>query len=98
MSTIGRSTTSTVVPSSSSTAEAMTAPAMAVAPAGPWAHAQEDAVVEITWSVKAIRRACVWGIVVVAVSAAGWDTDVNNDLSVGCWHQGQRRKQRCSTK
>ncbi len=98
MSTISRRATSAVVSPSSSAAKTMAAPAVAVAPAGPWAHAQEDAVIEIAGPVKAIRRACIGGIVVIAVGTDGWDTDVYDNLRVACWQQGQRRKHCCSAK
>ena len=38
---------------------AMAAPAVGITPAGPWAHAQEDAVVEVIRPVKALGRAAV---------------------------------------
>jgi hypothetical protein len=41
-STIGRSTTSTVISSSSTAAEAMAAPTVAIAPTRPRAHAEKD--------------------------------------------------------
>jgi hypothetical protein len=59
-SAIGRGTTSTVIPSSTTVAEAMAAPTVAIAPTRPWAHAEKDAVIEIAWPVKTNGRAGVW--------------------------------------
>src|SRR5271155_82339 len=90
---------SSVVPASVPAAEAMFAPAMAVAPVRPWAHAQEDAVIEISRPVKAARRAAIRCRVVVAV---GTDRRIyayaytHGDLR-GCWHDDQGREQGCCT-
>jgi hypothetical protein len=45
----------------------MATPAVAVAPACPGTHAQEDAAVEVTRPIKSIGRAGVRRIVVIAV-------------------------------
>jgi hypothetical protein len=79
----------------------MTAPAVAVTPVGPWAHTQEDAVVEVPRPVKSIRRAGVWGIVVVAVGAfrrrrrrrRRRTADADDDLRVRGWRQNHARQQ-----
>jgi hypothetical protein len=78
----------------------MTAPAVAIAPAGPWAHAQEDAAIEVPRTVKSIGCAGVRRIVVIAVRTYGWGAaDVDDDLSLSHWRQGQTRQQcRCSEK
>jgi hypothetical protein len=47
MSTVGDAACSAMVASSAIAAKAMAAPAVAITPAGPWAHAEEDAVIEI---------------------------------------------------
>ena len=60
--------------------EAMAAPAVAIAPAGPWAHAQEDAVVEVARPVKSIGRAGVGRIVVIAVGTDRLNADADYDL------------------
>src|SRR5580658_11109162 len=39
--------------------EAMASPAVVIAPARPWAHPQEDAIVEITRAIITHRCACV---------------------------------------
>jgi hypothetical protein len=52
---------------SSTTAEAMLTPAVAIAPVRPWAYAQEDPVVEIARPIKTAGCAAVRCIVVVAV-------------------------------
>lgn len=77
---IGRIAAITVVAASACSDEAMMTPAMGVAPASPWAHAQENAVVEVSWAVEANRRAGVRRVVVVAVGTDGWNADVNDDL------------------
>ena len=77
---------------------AMFAPSVGIAPAGPWAHAQEDAVVEVIRPVKALGRASVRPSFVVAELANGWFADFNDNLRVSLWrwcHQGQARKQCC---
>jgi hypothetical protein len=91
------------------TAEAMVAPAVAVAPVGPGTDAEEDAVVEVARAVVAVRSATVGGIAVIAVLADGLraviatpEVDANADLGVGRWwgHQGhecQGREQRSCT-
>jgi hypothetical protein len=72
-STIGSISTSTAVstagdvPASSCATEAMITPAVAIAPACPWTHTQEDAVIEIARPIKATGCAAVRCIVVVAV-------------------------------
>ena len=55
------------IPASASAIEAMIAPAVAIAPARPWTHAQEDAVIEIARPIKSAGCAAVRSIVVVAV-------------------------------
>jgi len=77
---IGRRPAAAVVASSAFAHKAMSAPAVAVAPTGPWAHAQEDAVVEVPRPVKAIGRARVWRIVVVAILANWLNTNADKDL------------------
>jgi len=79
--------------------EAMSAQAVAIAPAGPWAHAEEDAVVEVPWAVKAVGRAGVRRVVVVAVLANGLNTnaDADDDLRLCCRREGQAREQCCSS-
>jgi len=65
--TPGPHVSSSVVPASSAAAEAMFTPAMAVAPMRPWAHAEEDTVIEISRPVKAAGCAAVRCVVVIAV-------------------------------
>src|SRR5580700_3893409 len=77
--TIGRSTATTVISSAPTIGEAMAAPAVTVAPAGPWAHAEEDAVVKVSRPVESDRRALVGSIVVVAVGADRLDADFDDD-------------------
>src|ERR1035438_3605661 len=48
-----------VVPSAAIIHEAMLTPAVPIAPAGPWAHAQENAVVEVARPIESHRRAFI---------------------------------------
>src|SRR5580658_718011 len=87
-----------VVPASAAAAEAMLTPAVAVSPVCPRAHAQEDAVIEISRPIKAARRAAIRCIVVVAVGT-DWryaDAYADCDLRTGHWRQGQQ--QGCCTR
>ncbi len=83
-----------VVPASAATAEAMLAPAVAVSPVCPWAHAQEDAVIEISRPIKAAWRAAIRCIVVVAVGTDGRYAYAyaDCDLRPGHRHQCQGSK------
>jgi len=84
------------VPSSSTTSEAITAPAVAVAPIRPGAHAQENAAMEIAWTIKAAGCASVRCIVVVAVGTDGRSCpDAHDNLRAGHWPQGQGHEQGC---
>ena len=95
---IGGITASAAIASAAALDEAMSAPAVAIAPAGPWAHAEEDSVVEVTWSVKPIGRAGVWRVVVVAILADGLNAnaDANDHLRLSRGRKGQAREQ-CSS-
>jgi len=79
----GRETAAAVVVSATAADEAMFAPAVAVAPTSPGPHAEEDAVVEVSWAVKAHGSAAVGRVVIVAVGADGLNSDAYHDLSVG---------------
>src|SRR5580658_1453519 len=88
-------TTAGDVASTAASSEAILTPAMAVAPVRPRAHAQKDAVVEISRPVKAAGRASVRRILVVAVGTTRW-SQADHNLCLGRWHQGQRRQQGCT--
>jgi hypothetical protein len=75
----------------------MLTPAVAIAPAGPWAHAQEDAAVKVARSVEAIGSAGVWSIVVIAVGADRLNADADFDLRLSRWRQGHAHNQSCSS-
>src|ERR1035437_9748318 len=79
------------ITSSAPVAEAMTTPTVAIAPAGPRTHAQEDAAIKVSRPVKSIGRAGVRFIVVIAVRTDGWNADVYDDLSLSHWRQSQAR-------
>jgi hypothetical protein len=64
-----------VITSAPLTAEAMCAPSVAIAPTGPRAHAQKNAVVEVSRPIEAHGRAAVRRIVVIAVGAVRLDAD-----------------------
>src|SRR5271157_3449227 len=93
---IGHVPAAAAIISATAVTEPMAAPAVAIAPAGPWAHAQEDAVVEVPRPVEAIRRAGVGRVVVVAVGAGRLNANVDDDLRVSRWRKGQAREQCCS--
>jgi hypothetical protein len=67
MTTTAATSSAAHIASTTGTTEAMTAPAVAIAPVGPWTHSQEDAVIEITRSIKTVGRTGIGCIVVVAV-------------------------------
>src|ERR1700733_8364880 len=77
---IGRGTGTSVVVPAAFVYKAMAAAARAVAPSAPWAHAQKDAVVEVSRPIIAVGRAGVGRIAVVAVGAGWLNTDVNDKL------------------
>jgi hypothetical protein len=95
MSGVGDVADSTVIASSAIAMEAMVSPAVAIAPTGPWAHAHEDAVVEITRPVISHWSARVWLIAVVTVRTDGLNTDVHRNLRTSRWRKSQTAKQRC---
>src|SRR5580658_7959952 len=82
---IGCRAAAAVITSSAFAHKAMAAPAVAVAPPGPWAHTQEDAVVEVPRPVEAIGRASVWRIVVIAVGTNRLNTNVDENLCFSRW-------------
>jgi hypothetical protein len=86
-----------VIAASAAITEAMFAPSVSVAPAGPGTHTEEDAVVEVSWPVKAIGRAAVGRVVVVAVGANRWNADFDVYLSLRRRHQDQSGEQYCGT-
>ena len=92
---IGRHAAAAVIAPAAFADEAMAAPAVPIAPAGPWAHAQEDAVIEISRTVKAIRRAGVRLVVVVAIGTDGLNAYADHKLRLGRWRQCQAGEQCC---
>ncbi len=82
------------VASSSTTVEAMLAPTVAIAPACPWAYAEEDPVIEISRPIKTHGRAAIRRIFVIAVGTHG-RIDADANFSVGRWRQGD--EQGCCT-
>jgi hypothetical protein len=94
---IGLIAAAAVVAASAGLDEAMFAPAVPVAPAGPGTHAQEDAVVKISWPVKAHGRAAVGRSFVIAVGANRWNADFDCNLSFSRWRQDQSREKCCGT-
>ena len=97
MTMLGLITAASVVAASAIVMETTLAPAVGVSPAGPGAHAQEDAVVEVRRPIKALGRAAVrWGFI-IAPLADGWFADFDGNLRANRWRQGQARKQCCHT-
>jgi hypothetical protein len=87
-----------VISSTAGRDKAMTAPTVVIAPAGPWAHAQEDAVVEVARPVITNRGAGIRCIAVVTVRTDGWwATYADGNLRIRSWRQSQGRKQSCGT-
>ena len=74
--------------------EAMGSPAVGVAPIGPGADAEEDAVVEVTWPVESRRCAGVRSKFIVAVGADGRcaDLDAERNLGIGLGRESKKRK------
>ena len=89
---IGRITAAAAIVASAALTEAMAAPSVAITPAGPRAHPQEDAVGEIAWSVITVRRASIRRIVVVAVGTDGLNAQLDDDLRLRCRRKGQPGK------
>lgn len=77
--------------------KAVTAPAVSIAPTGPGAHAEEDAVVEIAWTIEAHGRAGVGCIVVIAVRTDRLNTDADDDLGLNSLRHGHESQQDRST-
>jgi hypothetical protein len=75
----------------------MLTPAVAIAPAGPWAHAQENTAIKIARPVEAIGRAGVRSIVVIAVGTDRLNADADFDLRLSRWRQGHAHNQSCSS-
>ena len=97
MAMLGLIAAATVVLASMAMIEvAMFAPAVTITPAGPWAHAQEDAVVEVIRPVKAPGGASIGRFFVVApMTSDWWFADFNDNLRANLWHKCQARKQCC---
>src|SRR5580698_1891993 len=95
---IGHSARTAVVAASAFAAESMAAPAVAIAPAAPRPHPEEDAIVEISRPVIAHGRALVGRIAVIAVRAGGLNADVHHKLGLGGRRQGQAGEQCSSAK
>jgi hypothetical protein len=98
MAVLGLITSPSVVTATAFIMEAMVAPAVGVAPAGPWSYAEEDAVVEISWPIKPIGRAGIWRILVIAPLADGWNADFDGNLSFRRRHNNQAGEQYCRSK
>jgi len=97
MTAIGHGSAAAAIVSATTVTEAMTAPAVAVAPSGPWAHAQEDAVVKVPWPVKAHGCTRIRLIVVIAIGANGLNSHVHINLSLRLGRQGQACEHCCRT-
>jgi len=93
---VGRITAAAAIAPAASFYKPMAAPAIAIAPAGPWSHAQKDAVVEVPRPVKSIRRAGVGRVVVITVLANRLNADADDELRVGGRRHGQAREQSCA--
>jgi hypothetical protein len=85
-----------VVPSAAIIHEAMLTPAVPIAPAGPWAHAQENAVVEVARPIESHRRAFIRRIVVIPVRTHRLCAYIDVDLRLSRRRQSQPREQNSS--
>jgi acetaldehyde dehydrogenase (acetylating) len=94
---IGFIAAAAVIAATAAIVEAMLAPAVAVAPAGPGTYAQEDAVEEESRPVKAIGRAFVGWVFVVAKFAHRRHADFDVNLSASRWNKDQPCNQCCRT-
>ena len=82
------------IASTATAAKAMSAPAVTIAPVGPWTYAQEDAVVKIARAEVAGRRAGVGCVVVVAVRTYRRRTaNPDYELCLSGRHEGQGGEQ-----
>jgi hypothetical protein len=95
--TAGRFTATAAIAAAAAAAKPMPTPAVAIAPAGPWAHAQEDPVIEVSRPVKPIRRAGIRRIVVIAILANRLNPDADRNLRLCRRRQGHAGEQCCST-
>ena len=87
------------VTSSTGVDEAMTAPAVSVAPVGPWTYAEKDAVIEVAGPVETAGGAGVRWVFVIAVGTDRRRTaNTDHDLGVARRHTRQRRSYSDCTK
>ena len=96
---IGCIAAAAAIASTTAVDEPMPTPPMTITPAGPWAHSQEDPVIEVSRPVKAIGRAGIRRIVVVAV-LANWlnaNAYANHNLRLCRRRQGHPCEQCCTT-
>jgi hypothetical protein len=90
---IGHGPAAAVITSTALFREAMAAPAVAIAPAGPGTHAQKDTAVKVSWPIESVWRAGVGRVVVIAVGADRLNADVNDNLRVrGCCKSQSRNE------
>jgi cytochrome c oxidase assembly factor CtaG len=69
-----------MIASSAFTAEAMSAPAVAVSPSAPRPHAQEDSIVEIAGAIITHGCALVRCVAVISIFTNWLNADVDHDL------------------
>src|ERR1017187_2245509 len=82
-SAVGDAAGPTVIASSTIADEAMASPAVVITPAGPWAHAQKDAIVEVSRPVIPHGCAGIRRISVVAVRTDGLNANADGNLRMG---------------
>ncbi len=84
VSTVGcNAMKSTGILPTATVAEAMAAPAVVIAPTGPWAHAQKDSVIEVARPVITTWCAGIRRIVVVAIRTYRRGAYVDRNLGAG---------------
>jgi hypothetical protein len=102
MAMLGFITAASMVVASAIVMEAISAPAVGIAPASPGTHAKEDATVEIRWPIKSVRSASIGRSLIIAPLAnrwnadfddgGMWNADADDNLRASRRHQGQTRK------
>ena len=97
---IGGIPASAAIASAAAVNKPVPAPAVAIAPAGPWSHAQKDAIVKVSRPIKAHRRTGIRSVVVIAIRADRRNADPhsNHDLRWSGWRHGQPGKQGSAAK
>jgi hypothetical protein len=90
---IGNAARSAMIVSAAFAPKAVRTPSVAIAPAAPGSHSEEDAVVEVAGAVVTHGRAGVRRVAVIPIGTSGLNPNTDRDLSFGCRCQDQACKQ-----